>query len=183
MAYDNDSYFGQLALKVGLPTPVPDRWDTVSDEVLEQYILGFERVLDDPEFNDRQELSIVSVFNEHVKARHKKYFDVVAGYYLRAEKLPASELFFTLKKMCGSSRAMADRMLEVYNTDPRWFKHYFYGYFAERGTQKYWDVIANDATTAEDIRLLKILAKDKRRLFDKNNVDPWIPELPGNKPE
>ena len=78
---------------------------------------------------------------------------------------------------------MAEKMLDVYNTDPRWFKHYFFTYFAERGTQKHWDVIANDATTADDIRHLKILATSKKRQLDKHGVKPWIPELPESIPK
>ena len=137
MVYKDSSYAAHVARTAGLPTPVPDRWDTVSDELLEEYILGYERVLTHPDLNDDHKGCIVGVFNEHVKARHKKYFDIVADYYQRSERHAASQLYFTLEKMCGSSIAMADKMLEVYNTGYGWFKEYFQSYFAERGTQKH----------------------------------------------
>lgn len=104
MAWANDSVVGQVALKVGLPTPVPDRWDTVSDELLEQYILGYGRVLDDPDIEATRQASIVGAFNEHVKARHKIYFDIVADYYQRANENGARQLF-------SHSRRCVDQVL------------------------------------------------------------------------
>ena len=181
MVYKDSSYAAHVARTAGLPTPVPDRWDTVSDELLEEYILGYERVLTHPDLNDDHKGCIVGVFNEHVKARHKKYFDIVADYYQRSERHAASQLYFTLEKMCGSSIAMADKMLEVYNTGYGWFKEYFQSYFAERGTQKHWDAMANDATTEEDIEFLTLMAKSKKRYLDKHGVTPWVPERPITK--
>ena len=65
MVYEENSLTARVARKAGLPTPVPDRWDTVSDELLEEYILGYERVLTHPDLSDRDKASIVRVPQPH----------------------------------------------------------------------------------------------------------------------
>ncbi|GAA1475503.1 hypothetical protein P4N68_01530 [Corynebacterium felinum] len=171
----------QTAQKYGLPAPIPSRWEEISDELFETYIRGIQKIIDDPDSTSWDIQLIIMAVNEHAKTRHKHLFDVVLGYYYTVkDHVPRSQIYFTLEKIGGSSKATVDKFLEIYNTDHDTLKHYFMTFFAEKGTQKHWDTIANSADCEEDIRLLKILADSKKRQLTKHNVNPWIPELKEN---
>lgn len=175
----HETYHTQLARKLGLPAPFPTRWETCSDDDLDTYVQGLDAAIDNPDVTEDELGSLIMSINEHLGAKTRRHFDHFVDFYYRVPSFhPRSQLYYSLKKMAGSTVTGLDRMLEIYNTDHRGLKEYFQALFAKKGKQKHWDAIASTCTSQKDIDFLTMLAEAEKKKLDKHIVNPWIPDTP-----
>ena len=64
----SESIATEVARLVGLHTPVPDRYETMSDELLEHYVYGLEKVVFRDDLTSVAKVQIVCAVNEFLKA-------------------------------------------------------------------------------------------------------------------
>ncbi|MCQ4621504.1 hypothetical protein KBX19_09795 [Corynebacterium sp. CCUG 71335] len=175
----------QVAELAGLHTPVPDRHETMSDELLEHYVNGLDKVLQLDDFDVENKTDIVRAVNEFLKAKHHYLFDQFEQcYYAEPHFAFRSQVFFSLKKLAGTKEKYLDRMLEMYLTDHRsigttneMLKEYFQTLFIKNGRQRHWDAIAETADTDRDIEFITLIAGKSQRQLERHGVNPWIPTL------
>ncbi|OFT82468.1 hypothetical protein [Corynebacterium sp. HMSC29G08] len=185
--FEWDTTASIVARAAGLPWPVPTRHGSLSDDVLEQYAVGFADVLRLPEFTMFEKDSVIATVWEFTKAKHSRFFDAFETYYLQ---VPTSRfrnrIFFAMEKVVGSKEKFLDRMLELYNLDHRTlgdhsdretYKEYFHQLFAAKGKQRHWDAIAETADCERDLSMLRLFADKYARRHEKLGIDAWIPVL------
>ena len=179
----------EVARLVGLHTPVPDRYGTMSDELLEHYVYGLEKVLLRDDLLPTAKDQLVCAINEFLKARHYYLFDQLERcYYLEPHAGVRTQLFFSLERLAGTKEKYLDRMLEMYLTDHRsigttneMLKEYFQTLFIKKGRQRHWDVVAETADTDRDVEFIAFLTGKFQRQLERHQVNAWMPVLDGAK--
>ncbi len=175
----------RVAELVGLHTPVPDRYGTMSDELLEHYVYGLEKVLLRDDLIPTAKDPLVCAINEFLKAKHYYLFDQFERYYyLEPHAHVRTKLFFSLERLAGTKEKYLDRMLEMYLTDHRsigttneMVKEYFQTLFIKKGRQRHWDVVAETADTDRDVEFIAFIAGKFQRQLERHNVNAWMPVL------
>ena len=175
----------RVAELVGLHTPVPDRYGTMSDELLEHYVYGLEKVLLRDDLIPTAKDPLVCAINEFLKAKHYYLFDQFERYYyLEPHAHVRTKLFFSLERLAGTKEKYLDRMLEMYLTDHRsigttneMLKEYFQTLFIKKGRQRHWDVVAETADTDRDVEFIAFIAGKFQRQLERHNVNAWMPVL------
>ena len=175
----------EVARLVGLHTPVPDRYGTMSDELLEHYVYGLEKVLLRDDLLPTAKDQLVCAINEFLKARHYYLFDQLERcYYLEPHAGVRTQLFFSLERLAGTKEKYLDRMLEMYLTDHRsigttneMLKEYFQTLFIKKGRQRHWDVVAETADTDRDVEFIAFLTGKFQRQLERHQVNAWMPVL------
>ena len=175
----------RVAALVGLHTPVPDRYGTMSDELLEHYVYGLEKVLLRDDLIPTAKDPLVSAINEFLKAKHYYLFDQFERYYyLEPHAHVRTKLFFSLERLAGTKEKYLDRMLEMYLTDHRsigttneMLKQYFQTLFIKKGRQRHWDVVAETADTDRDVEFIAFIAGKFQRQLERHQVNAWMPVL------
>ena len=175
----------RVAELVGLHTPVPDRYGTMSDELLEHYVYGLEKVLLRDDLIPTAKDSLVCAINEFLKAKHYYLFDQLERcYYLEPHAGVRTQLFFSLERLAGTKEKYLDRMLEMYLTDHRsigttseMVKEYFQRLFIKKGRQRHWDVVAETADTDRDVEFIAFIAGRSQRQLERHQVNAWMPVL------
>ena len=175
----------EVARLVGLHTPVPDRYGTMSDELLEHYVYGLEKVLLRDDLLPTAKDQLVCAINEFLKAKHYYLFDQLERYYyLEPHAHVRTQLFFSLERLAGSKEKYLDRMLEMYLTDHRsigttseMVKEYFQTLFIKKGRQRHWDVVAETADTDRDVEFIAFIAGKFQRQLERHKVNASMPVL------
>ena len=181
----SESIATEVARLVGLHTPVPDRYETMSDELLEHYVYGLEKVMFRDDLTSVAKVEIVCAVNEFLKAKHYYLFDQFERcYYLEPHAGVRTQLFFSLERLAGSKEKYLDRMLEMYLTDHRsigttseMVKEYFQRLFIKKGRQRHWDVVAETADTDRDVEFIAFIAGRSQRQLERHKVNAWMPVL------
>lgn len=175
----------EIAELVGLHTPVPSRYESMSDELIEHYVYGLENIVTRDDLTIGQITSILQAVNEFLKAKHDYLFDQLERYYYLEPHFGfRSQLFFSLKKLAGSKEKYLDRMLEMYLTDHRsigtsneMLKEYFQSLFIQKGRQRHWDAIAETVDTDRDLEFLEMMVSKFQRQLARHGVNAWMPTL------
>ena len=181
----SESIATEVARLVGLHTPVPDRYETMSDELLEHYVYGLEKVVFRDDLTSVAKVQIVCAVNEFLKAKHYYLFDQFERYYYADPYFDLrSQVFFSLERLAGSKEKYLDRMLEMYLTDHRsigttseMLKEYFQTLFIKKGRQRHWDVVAETADTDRDVEFIAFIAGKFQRQLERHQVNAWMPVL------
>lgn len=161
--------------KIGLNYPIPDRYETVSPEVIRPYMEKGPQVMDGLQDFPVATRSFASAVCEHVSTKVSDQWDNAKLTFEHApDSFTKGQLSHWLRKMAGGSKKVQDLVEFSTHQDPRDLRSILH-FLATRVNQEQWDTLAPKMTVPDDQMMLRNLTSRKAKIMEKNGVTPWFP--------
>lgn len=164
--------------KIGLNYPVPNRYETVSPEVIRPYMEKGPQVMDELKDFPVATSSFASAVCEHVSTKVSDQWDNAKLTFEHApDSFTKGQLSYWFVKMCGSSKKRLQDLVDFSSRqEPRDLRDLL-GFLAPKVNQEQWDTLAPKMTVPDDQMMLRNLTTRKAKTMEKNGVTPWFPSV------
>lgn len=161
---------------VGLPYPMPDRWDKPDEALIREYISKGVQVVSYPGLTVLPTICYAAAIREHASVIYRdQWDDLVAMYFAAPANRSRQELASLLAKVAGRKTEYIDKIIDVVEKDRPENMEFWIVFLINIVSQSQWNRLALLLVDDDALASVKIARETHSKRLAKRGVIIWVP--------
>lgn len=175
---ESQDHLDATLLQYGLTAPIPDRHESPSDGVVDDYIKTGPIVMNSLREDPLAASFYASGVREHVTTKNRSQWNAALETFRKSpDALTKSQVAYWLRQLCGGKKDLVEDLVEFCEQqDPSDLRELL-SFLTPRINQQQWDRLAPKMTLPKDKIMLENIVTRRASTLEKNGVTPWFPEV------